>query len=49
MRWFVAIIGVVVSIIYGALVAMSQTDFKKLVAYCSVSHMGFVTLGGRDD
>ncbi len=43
--WFiVAIIGVV-SIIYGALCAMSQTDFKKLVAYSSVSHMGFVTLG----
>jgi len=35
----------VVSIIYGALVAMAQTDFKKLVAYSSVSHMGFVTLG----
>jgi NADH-quinone oxidoreductase subunit M len=39
-----AIIGVV-SIIYGALCAMSQTDFKRLVAYSSVSHMGFVTLG----
>jgi NADH-quinone oxidoreductase subunit M len=35
----------VVSIIYGALVAMSQTDFKRLVAYGSVSHMGFVVLG----
>jgi NADH-quinone oxidoreductase subunit M len=35
----------VVSIIYGALCAMSQTDFKKLVAYSSVSHMGFVVLG----
>ena len=43
--WFViAVIGVV-SIIYGALCAMAQTDFKKLVAYSSVSHMGFVTLG----
>jgi NADH-quinone oxidoreductase subunit M len=43
--WFlIALIGVV-SIIYGALCAMSQTDFKKLVAYSSVSHMGFVTLG----
>jgi NADH-quinone oxidoreductase subunit M len=40
----IAIIGVV-SIIYGALCAMSQTDFKKLVAYSSVSHMGFVVLG----
>jgi NADH-quinone oxidoreductase subunit M len=39
-----AIVGVV-SIIYGALCAMAQTDFKKLVAYSSVSHMGFVTLG----
>jgi NADH-quinone oxidoreductase subunit M len=34
-----------VSIVYGALVAMAQKDFKKLVAYSSVSHMGFVTLG----
>src|SRR4051794_27895183 len=33
------------SIIYGALCAMAQTDFKKLVAYSSVSHMGLVTLG----
>ena len=40
----IAIIGVV-SIIYGGLCAMGQTDFKKLVAYSSVSHMGFVTLG----
>ena len=34
-----------VAIIYGALVAMVQPDLKKLVAYSSVSHMGFVTLG----
>jgi NADH-quinone oxidoreductase subunit M len=40
----IGVIGVV-SIIYGALCAMAQTDFKKLVAYSSVSHMGFVTLG----
>ncbi len=33
----------VVSILYGALLAMAQTDFKKLVAYSSVSHMGYVT------
>jgi len=39
-----AIIGMV-SIVYGALVAMAQTDFKKMVAYSSVSHMGFVLLG----
>lgn len=35
----------VIAIIYGALVAMVQDDIKKLVAYSSVSHMGFVTLG----
>lgn len=35
----------VVSIIYGAFVAMAQTDWKKLVAYSSVSHMGYVILG----
>ncbi|MEW5944898.1 MAG: NADH-quinone oxidoreductase subunit M [bacterium] len=35
----------VVSIIYGALVAMVQPDVKKLVAYSSVSHLGFVMLG----
>ena len=35
----------VAAIIYGALVAMVQTDIKKLVAYSSVSHMGFVMLG----
>jgi NADH-quinone oxidoreductase subunit M len=34
-----------VAIIYGALVALVQPDFKKLIAYSSVSHMGFVTLG----
>jgi NADH-quinone oxidoreductase subunit M len=39
-----AIVGVV-SILYGALCAMAQNDFKKLVAYSSVSHMGFVVLG----
>lgn len=35
----------VVSIVYGALVAMAQTDFKRLIAYSSVNHMGFVVLG----
>ncbi len=35
----------VVGIVYGALVAMVQDDVKKLVAYSSVSHMGFVMLG----
>ncbi|HEY9514691.1 MAG TPA: NADH-quinone oxidoreductase subunit M [Gemmatimonadaceae bacterium] len=35
----------VIGIIYGALVAMVQPDFKRLVAYSSVSHLGFVILG----
>lgn len=34
-----------VSILYGAFCAMAQTDFKRLVAYSSVSHMGYVLLG----
>src|SRR5674476_1329902 len=34
-----------INIIYGALCAMAQKDFKKLIAYSSVSHMGFVMLG----
>ncbi len=34
-----------INIVYGAFVAMAQADFKKLVAYSSVSHMGFVLLG----
>ncbi len=34
-----------INIIYGALCAMAQTDFKKLIAYSSVSHMGIVILG----
>ncbi len=38
------IIGVV-SIVYGAFVALGQTDFKRMVAYSSVSHMGYVLLG----
>lgn len=35
----------VVAIIYGAYVTLMQKDFKRLIAYSSVSHMGFVTLG----
>ena len=42
--YLLAVIGVI-SIVYGALCAMAQDDFKKLVAYSSVSHMGFVLLG----
>ena len=34
-----------VAIVYGAIVALVQPDLKKLIAYSSVSHMGFVTLG----
>ncbi|MBW3579979.1 MAG: NADH-quinone oxidoreductase subunit M, partial [Actinobacteria bacterium] len=40
----VAIVGVV-SIVYGALVALAQTNLKRLVAYSSVNHMGYVILG----
>jgi len=45
--YFAPLLGVlaVVGIIYGALVAMVQPDLKKLVAYSSVSHLGFVVLG----
>ena len=35
----------VVSMVYGAFAAMAQKDFKRLVAYSSVSHMGYVLLG----
>ncbi len=35
----------VVAIIYGAVICFAQTDLKRLIAYSSVSHMGFVTLG----
>ena len=41
--WIIAL--AVIGIIYGALVAMVQRDVKKLVAYSSVSHLGFVMLG----
>jgi NADH-quinone oxidoreductase subunit M len=42
--WPLALVGVI-SMVYGAMVAMAQTDFKKLIAYSSVSHMGVVILG----
>ena len=42
--YFMATLGAI-SIIYGAFCAMAQTDFKKLIAYSSVSHMGIVVLG----
>lgn len=40
----VALLGLV-SVLYGALVAMAQTDLKRLVAYTSVNHMGYVVIG----
>lgn len=42
--WLFVVLGVV-GIVYGALVAMIQPDVKKLVAYSSVSHMGYVIVG----
>jgi NADH-quinone oxidoreductase subunit M len=42
--WVFMVLGVI-GIVYGALVAMVQPDIKKLVAYSSVSHMGYVVLG----
>jgi NADH-quinone oxidoreductase subunit M len=44
LAWFVCTIGVV-SMVYGALAALAQKDFKRMVAYSSVSHMGYVVLG----
>src|SRR5690606_25814266 len=43
-NWWLALIGIV-SIIYGALNALAQKDLKRMIAYSSVSHMGFVLLG----
>ena len=42
--WFVGLMGVI-SILYGGLNAMASKDLKRLIAYSSVSHMGFVLLG----
>jgi NADH-quinone oxidoreductase subunit M len=42
--WWMGLIGVI-SILYGAFNALQQHDLKKMVAYASVSHMGFVLLG----
>ncbi len=44
MWWVLAGLGVV-SILYGAVVCLAQNDLKRMVAFSSVSHMGFVTLG----
>lgn len=42
--WWIGLIGLV-SILYGAMIALAQTDLKRLIAYSSISHMGFVLLG----
>ncbi|PQO33749.1 NuoM family protein [Blastopirellula marina] len=42
--WFVCSVGVI-SMVYGAFAALAQKDFKRMVAYSSVSHMGYVVLG----
>ena len=42
--WLLAAIGVI-NIIYGAVVTLRQTDLKRLIAFSSISHMGFVVLG----
>src|SRR3989441_1099578 len=44
MYWLLALAGVI-SILYGAVVCLAQDDLKRMVAFSSVSHMGFVTLG----
>ncbi|MCO5320759.1 MAG: NADH-quinone oxidoreductase subunit M [Microthrixaceae bacterium] len=46
-QWWAPIIGVlaVIGIIYGALGCLAQTDMKRLIAFSSVAHMGFVMLG----
>ncbi|MDR7419196.1 MAG: NADH-quinone oxidoreductase subunit M [Armatimonadota bacterium] len=46
-KQYALLIGIlaVIGIVYGVLVAMAQTDLKKLVAYSSVNHMGYVMLG----
>lgn len=44
LAWPVCLFGMI-NIVYGAFAAMAQTDFKKLVAYSSISHMGYVVLG----
>lgn len=46
-KFFIALIAVLgmINIVYGAFCALAQKDFKKLVAYSSISHMGYVLLG----
>ncbi|HEY4323950.1 MAG TPA: NADH-quinone oxidoreductase subunit M [Mucilaginibacter sp.] len=42
--WWLGLLGII-SILYGALNALAQSDLKRMIAYSSVSHMGFVLLG----
>jgi NADH-quinone oxidoreductase subunit M len=44
LAWMVGVLAAIAAV-YGALVAMAQTDLKKLIAYSSVNHMGYVMLG----
>jgi NADH-quinone oxidoreductase subunit M len=46
-RWFAPYLAVIaaINIVYGAFVSMAQTDFKKMIAYSSVNHMGYCLLG----
>jgi NADH-quinone oxidoreductase subunit M len=44
LSWWMGLLGVI-SIIYGAMNALAQTDLKRLIAYSSISHMGFVLIG----
>lgn len=44
LMWYIGLFGVI-NIVYGALAAMAQKDYKKLIAYSSISHMGYVLLG----
>ncbi len=43
-QWVIGSLGAI-AIVYGAMVALGQTDLRRLLAYSSLSHMGFVTLG----
>jgi NADH-quinone oxidoreductase subunit M len=44
LAYWICLFGII-NVVYGAFAAMAQTDFKKLVAYSSISHMGYVILG----
>ena len=44
LAFFLAVLGII-NILYGAFCCLAQTDFKRLVAYSSISHMGYVVLG----